>query len=155
METSEELVTEKPSTGKRGRPRKVTEAPMSAPVDTGKAEADEKPERKKRASKKSAKLSAPKLARQIQGLHLIAATVVGPEITIDETEAEMLSEAIVNLAEEYDIIPTGKGAAWAGMIAACAMVYGPRIPALIKAVKGMKKPKGQVVQMAHDATTQS
>ena len=147
MENSEDMVIEKPA--KRGRPKKVTEKPMTQPVDT------EKPERKKRASKKSAKLSAPKLARQIQGLHLIAATVVGPEITIDETEAEMLSEAIVNLAEEYDIIPTGKGAAWAGMIAACAMVYGPRIPALIKAVKGMKKPKGQVVQMAHDATTQS
>lgn len=118
---------------KRGRKRRVV---TEKPLEEAQAIPEEKLERKKRASKKTP-LSAEKLARQLQGVHLIAAAALGPEMAIDEKEAEMLAESVVTLAKEYDIVPSGKAVAWTGFVTTVLMVYGPRMPVVMSKIKAM------------------
>jgi predicted ArsR family transcriptional regulator len=71
------------------------------------------------------------LSRQIIGIHLITAKMTGiPELIIDENEAAILADSIVNIAEEYGLAMSGKMGAWAQLIGTAAFIYTPRLIAV-------------------------
>lgn len=113
-----------PPKKRRGRP------PNSSKILEEKTIGNEPP-KEKRAYKKKADSFAPNvdnLARQIQGLHFIAVKMSGfNELAIDENEAKMLAESIVNVAREYDLSMSGKTGAMIQLIGVAAMVYMPRL----------------------------
>lgn len=75
------------------------------------------------------------LCKQIQGVHLITAKMTGiPELFIDENEAAMLADSVVNIAEEYGLAMSGKMGAWAQLLGTAAFIYGPKMFAVKKRV---------------------
>ena len=71
------------------------------------------------------------LAKQIQGLHFIAATATGlPELQISDQEAAMLADGIAAVSREYGLSMDGKTGAALQLIAAAAIVYAPRFKAI-------------------------
>ena len=137
METEKMQEPEKPQIKKRGRPRKVQEGAAVAPVEI--PEESTKPEKSKasRKPRKSA-ISTEALAAQLQGIHALAALYLGPDFTIDAQEAQLLADAMATVAKEYNISIGGKAGAWLGLLGACAMVYGPRLPAILAKAKAIK-----------------
>ncbi len=128
METEEQIVTETPK--RRGRPPKVREAaptqevPHAIPDETPTAE---KARRGRKPRAKKEPIDTNVLARQLMGVHLIAAKVAKmPELAIDAEESELLAKGIAGVLVEYDIPMSGKTAAWLGLLGAAAMVYAPR-----------------------------
>ena len=71
------------------------------------------------------------LAKQIQGLHFIAATATGlPELQISDQEAAMLADGIAAVSREYGLSMDGKTGAALQLIAAAAIVYAPRFKSI-------------------------
>lgn len=117
----------------RGRPfgsttRKppLTETPVT---DAGAAlpagQEAEEPQRRRRRNKAVDKEA---LTKQLVGLHAMAAHLTGLElIAIGPSEAAMLADAIESMSREYDLALDGKTGAFIQLIAAAAVVYGPRV----------------------------
>ena len=121
---SEEAGNIDPPKKRRGRP------PNSSKILDEKAIGNEGPKEKRTYKKKSDAFipNVDNLARQIQGLHFIAVKMSGfQELAIDEKEAVMLAESIVNVAREYDLSMSGKTGAMIQLIGVSAMVYLPRL----------------------------
>lgn len=67
------------------------------------------------------------LSRTFLMLHLgISAATKTPEMALDQSEADLLAEATVNVLREFDIKPDPKVEAVFGLIIAAGTVYGPR-----------------------------
>jgi hypothetical protein len=117
-----------------GRPRKDGSAPPNGPKT-------EKPGSPKAAaekpSRRGAKMSAEAvstLAKQIQGMHAMAAMMTGMGILqISDQEAGLLANGISAVAEEYGLALDGKTGAALQLFGAAAMVYAPRIIHIQKA----------------------
>lgn len=132
----------------RGRPRRDGSgaAPVS-PSAAGAAATKGKPGRPKKNARVSVDASA--LAKQIQGLHAIAALGTGiPEFNLRDDEAEMLGQAVSAVCEEYDLSLSGKTGAALQLLAAAAMVYAPRVM-MVKARVALANAEAQV--RAHEA----
>jgi hypothetical protein len=112
---------------RRGRPfgSRSHAAPLNeTPIVEG-ASPDVEPQKRKRRSKA---IDKDALAKQLIGVHMIGAKVTGlPFVAIDAQEAAMLADAIENVAREYDLALDGKTGAFIQLIAASAVVYGPRV----------------------------
>lgn len=73
-----------------------------------------------------------KWSRSVMFAHAMLAMKLGrAEFQIDEEEAKLLTEAVIDLSEYYNIKLKGQAGAWAGLIYAVGMVYGPRVGAMI------------------------
>lgn len=69
-----------------------------------------------------------RLARHIEGLHMIAALATGiPEARLTSKESESLAIAISAVAAQYDLAIDGKTGALLQLAGAAAMVYTPRV----------------------------
>lgn len=100
---------------KRGRGR--------PPGSGSKASAEKSPGKKTR--------DVADLARQIQGIHRVAALATGlPLLEIADQEAAMLASGISAVAEEYGFALSGKTGAALQLFAAMGFVYGPRVIAV-------------------------
>lgn len=81
--------------------------------------------------KRGAKMSAEAvstLAKQIQGMHAMAAMMTGiPILAISVEESQLLAGGISAVAEEYGLELDGKTGAALQLFGAAAMVYAPRI----------------------------
>lgn len=78
--------------------------------------------------RKVAQIDSTLLARQIQGLHLVAARATGlPELELQETESMLLAEAIASVSREYGLALDGKTGAVLQLLGACAIIYMPRL----------------------------
>lgn len=123
----------------RGRPRKVPVADGATPVPVSAAAPSK---RRGRPPKRTAAYSDEEknsLARQITGLHLIAAKMTGiPEIEISPPEAVCLAEAVANVSSEYGLSMSGKTGAMVQLIATAAMIYAPRFGAIKKRINEKK-----------------
>lgn len=112
---------------KRGRPfgARNRAAPLTeTPVD-GAAPPDAEPIKRRRRTKA---LDKEQLSKQLIGIHAIAAKLTGlPFVQIDKMESDMLADAIDNIAREYDLALDGKTGAFLQLMAASAVVYGPRV----------------------------
>lgn len=76
-------------------------------------------------------LDPKELAPQIQGLHVMLATLTGqPVFEISEIEAKMLAGNIANVAQHFDITATSKSMAIVGLVAVAGMIYIPRVAAI-------------------------
>lgn len=122
---------------KRGRPPKAAPANGEAnPVtdDGGPRKGPGRPRKgKKGVSFSSDDIST--LAKQVQGLHQLAAIATGiPELAITAEESQMLGMSIANVAQEYDLALDGKTGALLQLAAACGMIYVPRFFELKKRV---------------------
>jgi hypothetical protein len=116
-----------------GRPRKDGSSPPGPKTEKPGAPkaATEKPG--KRSAKMSAEATA-NLAKQIQGMHAMAAMMTGIGIfQINDMEASLLANGISAVAEEYGLALDGKTGAALQLFGAAAMVYAPRILAIQKA----------------------
>lgn len=126
---------------KRGRGRPPKDAPVSPdakPVEAGSAPTSKPKPRKGKVNLNGTDRSL--LAKQIQGLHQVAYVATGiPELQIEEAEAVMLSDALANVAEQYDLAIDGKTGALLQLMAACGMVYVPRFLHVQKRVAEAKK----------------
>lgn len=77
---------------------------------------------------KQQKVSLDLTAEHIQGFHQIAALATGiQELVIGEEEAKNLSDAIKAVSAQYDVLISGKSAAWMNLALIAAMVYVPRL----------------------------
>jgi hypothetical protein len=126
----------------RGRPSNVERMAREGaePVAPG-TDAPVLRTRKARSKKPVMDMDKGLLAKQLQGLHLIAVNVTGmPELAISDPEAAMLSDAVVNVCEEYGLSISGKTGALIQLLAACGMVYLPR---LAKVKQRMEQVKAQ------------
>lgn len=117
---------------RRGRPKGSRNATNSAPVSPSEAAnaVTGSPAKKGRGRppKKSAPLDTGELAKQVQGLHHLAALATGiPEFVLQPQEAEMLAQGISAVCDEYGLSLSGKTGAAVQLLAAAAMVYAPRV----------------------------
>ncbi len=130
-----------PPKKRRGRPPKNPElSEEKIGADTG---------AKKRSYKKQtndAPIDSANLAKQIQGVHIAAATITGlRELVISEGESVMLAESLVAVSREYGLAISGKTGATIQLIAAAAMIYAPRFIVINERIK---KSKAQVVDFS-------
>ena len=112
----------------RGRPRKDQSAEaLQQKIDATKETKEPPKSKPKKAASERAEFNKDKLAGQIFGLHMMAAKFTGIELlAISSNEAVGLSEAIVGMAEQYEISINPKVAAGLQLLATAAMIYGPR-----------------------------
>jgi hypothetical protein len=122
-----------PSERKRGRGR----PPSEPKLDTVGVDGEAIP----KARKKSKPADEKKLAKQLQGIHMIFSAMSGfSELQISDAEADALAIAIQNTADEYDLSLSGKTGALIQLLGAAAMIYIPRavvINAKIKAARAV------------------
>jgi hypothetical protein len=120
----EETVEQTPPKKRRGRP----------PLSETKIGADTKTTGAKTGPKKRAVYgdqAAKSLSKQLMGLHIMAMHITGaPEMQIGENEADMLANAVINVAQEYNLSLSGKTGAAIQLFGVAAMVYLPRIQAI-------------------------
>lgn len=123
-----------PPKKRRGRPPKNPELTKESPA-TG-AEGPKRGRPKKRVIYDDTKKQL--LAKQILGLHLIAAQLSGfNELQISEVESVMLTESIVVVSEEYGLSLDGKTGAAIQLAGTAAMIYLPRFLAIQKRKKSV------------------
>ncbi len=136
---------------KRGRPRKNPETLNAESVGNAGASSSSGP--KKRSGKMSGEQIG-NLAKQLQGIHMIAATITNlPEVMLHEKEAEMLAGSIANMASQYDLSLDGKTGAAIQLLATAAMIYTPRY---FQIRARMNQPvQGTVVEVSKDGTAAS
>lgn len=115
-----------PPKKRRGRPPRNAEAQEK--LDEEKA-TGEKPKGKPGPKKRTMGADASELlARQLMGLHHMAAMFTGlPVIILSDAEAKMMADALCNVANEYDLAISGKTAATLQLVATLGMVYVPRL----------------------------
>lgn len=145
-EVQESMNESVPTPRKRGRPPKVRtegekpELPGAEPVDE-KPEAPKKRGRKPK-SKGMGEEEIGALARQIQGIHSLAAMMTGlPELNINEFQAGMLAQSVARVSEEFGLAVTGKTGAILSLVATAAMVYAPKAMQIAERVKQEKARK--------------
>lgn len=86
------------------------------------------PPRRGRPPKQAVEVDIPLLARQLKGLHQMAAMMTGLSLlAIADTEAELLAQGLGAVAKEYNLSLDGKTGAAIQLLGACAMVYVPRL----------------------------
>src|SRR2546423_10441970 len=141
-----------PQPPKRGRPfgslnrntsaPRLTETTVSA--DGAQPAPDAEPQRRRRRMKA---IDKSQLAKQLIGIHTIAAKLTQmPFVAIDQTEADMLADAIDNVAREYDLALDGKTGAFIQLMAAAAVVYGPRVMMYQAIQRRSRREAGQTVE---------
>ena len=111
---------------RRGRPPKNASAVEgdAAYVDPSGENFDAPKKRGRKAKRPSVEV----LAKQIQGLHAVAAHVTGqPLIMISDGESNMLATSLNEVMEQFDFAPSGKVAALVGLFGTAAVVYIPRL----------------------------
>lgn len=85
----------------------------------------------KRRAKSASGFDRAALARQLVGIHQVAAMVSGiPEVVISEPEGDALAGGVIAVCEEYGLSLGGKTGAAIQLAAAAAMIYGPRLFAI-------------------------
>lgn len=104
-------------TAKRGpgRPRKDGNAPQAKSEKTGNIE-------------KSVNIDG--IEKILFNLHLFAATLVVPELALEEKEAKELARSIKAVNEQYKLTLDPKQAAWIDLMTTCGIIYGPRAVAI-------------------------
>lgn len=122
----------------RGRPSNAEKKLIAEGVPNASAsQAAPKPTRQKKASKSADEIAA--LGKQLAGIHQMAAMLTGmPELAIHEQEGVMLAGGILGVAEQYDLSIDGKTGAALQLLAAAAMIYGPRAMAINARMKQAK-----------------
>lgn len=61
---------------------------------------------------------------------MLAAATKTPELALDEKEARGIAEAATKVAAFYDVAASAKTIAWANLVSALGVVYGPRVIAI-------------------------
>ncbi len=111
---------------RRGRPPKNANGAAEPLTETSVTGADSPPKVKRK--RKAKPIDAGLLAKQIVGLHKVAATMTGlRELEISEFEATMLAESLAAVSREYDVTLDGKLAATIQLAAAIGVIYVPRV----------------------------
>lgn len=137
-----------PETKRRGRP---PGAKNRAKEGATEGAPQERPA-SKAAQARSVALDAKVLAPQIQGLHFMFATLSGqPLFIVNENEAVMMAQAIVEVASHYDVEFNSPAMSWAKLIAVLGMIYGPKIMAirLVLIQQRTKRETGEKVGFEH------
>lgn len=124
-----------PTRKRRGRPFAAKNAapPLTETVvgvDPKEAPTDAAQPRKQRRSKT---VDSDALAKQLKGIHSLAAkmlpiTVNGKLLLeLSDTEATELANAVAGVCKEYDLALDGKTGSAIQLIAVASMIYGPKI----------------------------
>ncbi len=113
----------------RGRPPKAANGAASeVPADAAIAPKRGRPPSKNKGLSAEAQAN---LAKQIQGLHYIAASATGlGELQLSDAEAVLLADGIAAVSREYGLSIDGKTGAALQLLAAAAIVYTPRLRAI-------------------------
>jgi hypothetical protein len=141
--------TEQPTRRRRGRPFQAKAAPGATPplqetaVGVDPTDSPQQ-ERQRRTRKPSIDVDA--LTKQLKGIHALAANLLPirmPDgkllLELSDTEATQLANAITGVAKEYDLALDGKTGAAIQLLAAAAMIYGPRVYVIQKMRVQMKQ----------------
>ena len=111
-----------PPKRRRGRPSKNSEGLNEEKIEPGATKARPGPKKRKFGGE-----SIEILAKQLEGIHQMAAMMMGEPIVILSTaEAVMLATAVVGIAEEYGVVLTGKMAATLQLLGVAGIIYVPR-----------------------------
>lgn len=119
---------------RRGRPPKNPEL-----KEQSTASGESKP--KRAYTKKSERVtfdsdSARKLAKQLEGIHLMVASITKlNELCISDTESMMLAQSLQTMSAEYNLSLDGKTGATIQLVATCAMIYVPRVIVINNKIK--------------------
>ena len=88
---------------------------------------------KKTVKRKASVNSVDNLSKQIEGLHIIAASMTGIKVLIiSPNESSMLASSIITVCDEYNLSIDGKTGAAMQLLATAAMIYAPRIISIFK-----------------------
>ena len=136
---------------RRGRKSKSELNAKDAPEGATGPGADAPKQRRKRKSKPVDPERVAKLAKRLEGIHILAAQVGqgmlglnGENIKLSQLECSMLAEGLEAVAQEYELdIVNSKAAATFQLLSALGMVYGPRLYA-IKADIEAKRRNGPI-----------
>lgn len=117
---------EAPKKRGRGRPPKTPDILVEEVTEGSEAP---KPKRtytpRKTAKGKTADIAD--LGKQLVGIHAMAAMVTGfNELQLGDDEGEALAKGILDICEQYNLSIDGKTGASLQLLAAAAMIYGPR-----------------------------
>lgn len=83
--------------------------------------------------------SRARFAKQVQGLHIMAAQLTGfGEFQISDPEAAMLADALINTSQEYGLSLSGKTGAMLQLLGTAAMIYVPRFAIINQKIKAKK-----------------
>jgi hypothetical protein len=125
---------------KRGRKSNAEKARIAAEAIEAGGEAPKQtaaPKARKKAAYSDADIGV--MAKQLVGLHHIGAMMTGmQELIISEQEATMLSAAIVNVSQQYDLAIDGKTGAMIQILGTAAMIYVPRVMSISQKAKARK-----------------
>lgn len=81
-------------------------------------------------------IDASLLARQIQGVHALAALKTGePLLMLDDKEAKTLADPIAGIIKEYGLGVSTKTLLFSQLLLACFAVYAPRVVAIRESQK--------------------
>lgn len=90
-------------------------------------------------------LDIKQLGKQLVGLHAVAALATGIEpIRLEDNEGQALASAIVDVANQYNVVANAKMMAWLALAATAAAIYGPRA-LMIRAMVAEKKRQAEAV----------
>lgn len=146
-ETNNEAPGVEPPKKRRGRPPKNPELKEQS------ASSGEKPKRaytRKNERPTYDSESTHKLAKQLEGIHLMIASVTKlNEMCISDTESLMLAQSLQTMSAEYDLSLDGKTGAALQLIATAAMIYVPRLIVINNKIK-TRQHAGAVVDMSGD-----
>lgn len=94
----------------------------------------------KRTSAKTLQLSVDSLTAVLQGIHVtIAVGLKAPEMELEDTEAKNLSQAVVNVLDQFNIVPDPKITAVVGLVMTASAIYGPRAYLISERLAAQKK----------------
>lgn len=118
-DTGEDTLADTSTPKKRGRGR-----PPGSKTGTAKKDAP-----RRRSGGTRANLDA--VSKQVVGMHALIAHMSGiPELQISDPEGKALAEAALAVCDEYGLVLSGKTGAAIQLLAACGMVYAPRLVAI-------------------------
>lgn len=133
IEQPVEIETEPLETSEPTKRKYTRKAPKLEEHKIDSGSATKKTSRAKKSSPAYDEEAKGKLAKNLQGLHIMGAMLLQfPELALGDQEAEMLADGIVKVSNEYGLELSGKTGAAIQLLGACAMIYWPRLIALKK-----------------------
>lgn len=92
--------------------------------------------------------STRKLAKQLEGIHLMIASITKlNELCISDVESMMLAQSLQTMSAEYNLSLDGKTGATIQLVATAAMIYVPRVIVINNKIKQAQQPRNNVVDL--------
>lgn len=105
--------------------------------------AEERRERKRKGKGKeedTANISIEELAMQLQGFHLVLATITGwNELLLNDKEALLLAKSLSDVIRTFGIVVVSKFTVMLNFVFTCAIIYIPKLQKVVAKKRNVEK----------------